>query len=126
MLTIDQNMRPTYAQNWNLSIQRSFAHNYLLEVQYVGTKGTRVSRFIEANPAVYGPGATSQNADQRRLYAGCTDSGSCNFASAGLLVNATNSTYHAAQVSLRRRFSSGASFCLLHLFLRATATAFLA
>jgi hypothetical protein len=110
LLTIDHGMRPTYAQNWNFSIQRSFLDNYLMEAQYVGTKGTRVVRFIEANPALHGPGATSQNADRRRIYAGCGDSGPCDFASAGLLVNATNSTYHAAQLSVSRRFSTGAGF----------------
>ncbi|MBI1355634.1 MAG: hypothetical protein GC160_14950 [Acidobacteria bacterium] len=110
VLTIDRNMKPTYAQNWNLSIQRSFWQNFLLEAQYVGAKGTRVVRFVEANPAVFGPGATSQNADQRRLYAGCSGAGACDFASAGLLVNAANSTYHAGQVSLSRRFSTGAGF----------------
>ena len=110
VLTIDRHMRPTYAQNWNLSIQRSFLEDFLFEAQYVGTKGTRVVRFVEANPAVYAPGATSQDADRRRLYAGCSGSGSCDFASAGLLVNATNSTYHAGQISLSRRFSTGAGF----------------
>ena len=110
VLTIDRNMRPTYAQNWNLSVQRSFLDDFLLEAQYVGTKGTHVVRFVEGNPAVFGPGATSQNADRRRLYAGCSGEGPCDFSSAGLLVNATNSTYHAGQVSLSRRFSTGAGF----------------
>jgi outer membrane receptor protein involved in Fe transport len=110
VLTIDREMRPTYVQNWNLSIQRSFLEDYLIEAQYVGTKGTRVVRFIEANPAVFGPGATSQNADRRRLYAGCGPTGPCNFASVGLLVNATNSTYHAGQLTVSRRFSTGAGF----------------
>jgi hypothetical protein len=116
VLTIDHHMRPTYAQNWNFSIQRSFLDDYLVEVQYVGTKGTRIVRFIESNPAVYGPGATSQNADRRRIYAGCTDSGPCDFASAGLLVNATNSTYHAGQLSVSRRFSTGAGFQVSYWF----------
>jgi hypothetical protein len=110
VLTIDRNMRPTYAQNWNFSIQRSFLDDYLVEAQYVGTKGTRVVRFVEGNPALYGPGATSQNADRRRIYAGCSGAGPCDFASAGLLVNATNSTYHAGQLSFSRRFSTGAGF----------------
>ncbi len=120
VLTIDSNMRPTYAQDWNLSIQRSFLDDFLFEAQYVGTKGTRLTRFIEANPAVYGPGATSQNADSRRLYAGCpTDGGPCDFASVGLLVNATNSTYHAGQVSLSRRFSTGAGFQVAYWYSKA-------
>jgi hypothetical protein len=70
VLTIENGMRPPYAQNWNFSVQRSFGQ-YLLDVRYIGNKGTRLPRMIEANPAVYEPGATAQNADQRRIYAGC-------------------------------------------------------
>lgn len=65
----------------------------------------------EANPAVYGPGATAQNADQRRLYAGCRGpQGPCDFASVGLITNQTNSTYHAGQLAFSRRFNNGLSF----------------
>jgi hypothetical protein len=113
VLTVEDTMRPTYAQNWNLSMQRSFLDDYLIEVRYVGTRGNRLPRFIEANPAVFGPGASSQNADRRRIYAGChSPEAPCDFASVGLLVNATSSTYHAGQVSLSRRFSTGAGFQL--------------
>jgi hypothetical protein len=112
VLTVEDGMRPTYAQNWNLAMQKSMGE-YLVELSYVGTKGTRIPRFIEANPAVFGPGATSQNADSRRIYAGCeSPQGPCDFASVGLIVNATNSTYHAGQLSLSRRYSSGAGFWL--------------
>lgn len=111
VLTVENGMRPPYAQNWNLSVQRSLARQYLLDVRYIGNKGTRLPRMIEANPAVYGPGATSDNADRRRLYAGCRDSGSpCDFASVGLVSNSTNSTYHAAQAALSRRFGNGLGF----------------
>jgi hypothetical protein len=111
ILTVENGMRPPYAQNWNLSVQRSLAGNYLLEARYIGNKGTRLPRFIEANPSVYGPGATSDNADQRRLYAGCrARGGPCDFASVGLMTNSTNSTYHAAQASLSRRFGNGIGF----------------
>ncbi len=41
VLTVDQSMRPPYAQDWNLSIQRVIAKDYLLDVRYVGNKGTR-------------------------------------------------------------------------------------
>jgi hypothetical protein len=119
ILTVDRGMRPTYAQDWNFSIQRSFLDDFLVEAQYVGTKGTRVVRFIEANPAVYGPGATSQNADRRRIHAGCSGAGPCDFSSAGLLVNATNSTYHAGQLSLSRRFSTGAGFQVAYWYSKA-------
>lgn len=117
VLTVDQGMRPPYAQDWNLSVQRSLGSDYLVEVRYVGTKGTRLPRFIEANPAVFGPGATAQNADQRRIYAGCSAPDQpCAFASVGLLVNNTNSTYHAGQATVSRRFRNGAGFSVSYWF----------
>jgi hypothetical protein len=111
VLTIENGMRPPYSQNWNFSVQRSIGSAYLLDVRYIGAKGTRLPRMIEANPAIYGPGATSDNADQRRLHAGCRGpQGPCDFASVGLITNQTNSTYHAGQLALSRRFSNGLSF----------------
>jgi len=111
ILTIENGMRPPYAQNWNLTVQHSLGGDYLLDVRYVGNKGTRLPRFIEANPAVYGPGATADNADQRRIYAGCHGpQGPCDFASVGLMTDSTNSTYHALQAALSKRFGSGLGF----------------
>lgn len=111
VLTVENGMRPPYAQHWNFSIQRSFGASYLLDARYIGSKGTRLPLMIEANPAIYGPGATAQNADQRRIHAGCVSpSGPCDFASVGLITNQANSTYHAAQLALSRRFGNGLSF----------------
>jgi len=112
VLTVEQGMRPPYAQDWNFSIQQVLGRNYLLDVRYVGNKGTRLPRFIEANPAIYGPGATADNADRRRLYAGCPadPSAPCDFSSVGLITNQANSTYNALQVAFSRRFSTGLGF----------------
>lgn len=110
VVALDHNARPPYAQDWNLSLQREVGGNYLVEARYVGTKGTRLPRNIEANPAVFGPGATAQNADARRIYANCRADGSCDFTHAALLSYITNSTYHAAQFSVSRRYAAGFSF----------------
>jgi hypothetical protein len=116
VLTIENGMRPPYAQNWNFSVQRSLGA-YLADARYVGNKGTRLARMIEANPAVHGPGATAENADQRRLYAGCHGAGGpCDFASVGLMTGSTNSTYHAAQAAVSRRFSRGLGFLASYTF----------
>jgi hypothetical protein len=113
VLTTDAAARPPYAQDWNLSIQQVIGSNYVLDLRYVGNKGTRLPRMVEANPAVYGPGATAQNADQRRIYAGCSSAGApCNFASVGLISNESNSTYHALQAALSRQYTSGFGFLL--------------
>ena len=73
--------------------------------------GTKLPRNVEANPAVYGPGATAQNADRRRLYANCpADGGTCDFSTVAMLRNITRSSYQAAQASLSRRFAGGVGF----------------
>jgi outer membrane receptor protein involved in Fe transport len=113
LLTLEPNLRLPYAQDWNLNVQRSFGANWLLEVGYVGTKGTKLPRFIEGNPAVFIPGqSTEDNVDQRRLYSGCTlaQPTPCNFASVGLIAGIANSNYNALEVSLKKRFGHGLSF----------------
>lgn len=118
LVVMDQNARPPYAQNWNLSIQRALGKHYVAEVRYVGTKGTHLPRNIEANPAVLGPGATAGNADRRRLYANCpaNPAANCDFTHVAQLSYSTNSTYHAGQVSLSRRFEHGLGFNVSYWF----------
>ena len=72
LLTLDKNLSLPYAQDWNLNIERAFGSNWLLQAGYVGTKGTKLPRFIEGNPTTFPAGSTANNADQRRLYSGCT------------------------------------------------------
>jgi len=120
-LTVAANLPLPYAQDWDLNVQRSLGPDMLLEVGYVGTKGTKLPRFIEGNPTVYIPGvdgsgnpiSTTDNVDQRRLYSGCTlgdPESACEFASSGLITGIANSSYNALEASLRKRFSHGISF----------------
>lgn len=111
VLTVQSGMLPPYSQQWNFSIEHVFAGQYTLDLRYVGNKGTHLPRFIEANPAIYGPGATADNADQRRPYAGCSATlGTCAFTSVGLIADNNASTYHAFQAAFSRQFSRGVSF----------------
>ena len=111
ILTVQSGLLPPYSQNWNFSLQRVIASAYLLDIRYVGNKGTHMPRFIEANPAIYGPGATTGNADQRRQYANCSPAlGSCTFASVGLIAGNNSSTYHALQMAFSRQFTTHFSF----------------
>jgi len=113
LLTVDKNLSLPYAQDWNLNLQRSFGANWLFEIGYIGTKGTKLPRFIEGNPAVFSPGdSPADNPDRRRLFSGCTlqDNNPCTFSSVGLIAGITNSSYHALQSSLKKRFSHGLSF----------------
>jgi hypothetical protein len=117
MLTENPGSRPPYAQDWNFSVQQALPGDVLLEIRYVGTKGTRVPRFIEGNPAVYSPQTAQLSVDARRIYAGCPSTGGpCNFSSVGLIDYSTNSTYHALQTTLSRRFNRGFTFSTSYWF----------
>ncbi len=119
-LTLSPPLTLPYAQDWDLNLQQSFGSDWLFEIGYVGTKGTHLPRFIEANPAVFVPGtvngqpiSNSSNADQRRLYSGCTlanPPSTCQFSSTGEIASIANSSYNALQASMRKRFSHGLSF----------------
>ncbi len=126
LLTLSPNLRLPYAQDWNLNIEKSFGRDWLFEIGYVGTKGTKLPRFIEGNPAVYVPGetngmpnSTEDNVNQRRLYSGCNlspTSPPCTYASVGLIAGIANSSYNALQTSLKKRFSYGLSFLVSYTF----------
>jgi hypothetical protein len=121
-LTLSPTLTLPYTQDWDLNLQQSFGSDWLFEIGYVGTKGTHLPRFIEANPAVFVPGTSdgqpisnSSNADQRRLYSGCTlddPPSTCQYSSTGEIAGIANSAYNAMEASLRKRFSHGLSFLL--------------
>ena len=128
-LTLSPMLKLPYTQDWDLNVQQSFGPDLLFEIGYIGTKGTRLPRFIEANPAVFVPGtvggqpiSNSSNADQRRLYSGCTladPPSSCQFSSTGEIASIASSSYNALQASLRKRFSHGLSFLVSYTWSKA-------
>ena len=90
-----------YVQQWNLNIQRdAFAHT-MVELGYVGSKGTRLLQSYQLNQvpgALLGPG----NAQSRRPYPTRGDI-------TASVDPAGNSTYHAFQARFQRRLSGGFS-----------------
>ncbi len=121
LLVVSRNLHLPYAQDWNLNIQHSLGSDLLFQLGYVGTTGVRLPRFIEGNPTTYIPGfdsmgnplSTTDNANQRRLYSGCTladPPSSCVYGSVGEIASVANSSYNALEASLRKRFSHGLSF----------------
>jgi hypothetical protein len=119
LLVVSPKLRLPYAQDWNLSVQRSFGTNWLFDIGYVGTNGVKLPRFIEGNPAVYIPGqSTPDNVNQRRLYSGCTltQPNTCMYGSVGEIAGIADSSYNALQSSLRKRFSHGLSFLASYTF----------
>jgi outer membrane receptor protein involved in Fe transport len=99
-LSVDPFFAAPYVQQWNFNIQRQLAPGYVVTAAYLGSKGTRLPIRRELNPALFGPGATVANTDARRIYAP-------DFASIISYENVINSTYHAFQLTLNKRFSQG-------------------
>jgi hypothetical protein len=50
-LLFDPNMRTPFVNQWNISIQRQVLRDTVLEVAYVGNKGTHMFRMMNANQA---------------------------------------------------------------------------
>ena len=109
--SIDPNERDAYIQQWNFTIQHQFPSRILLDVAYVGTKGTNLSiAFDEGNmafnrpiqlvdprdPAVAPIDARRPNQKFQRFVEGTKSVG--------------NSNYNALQVRVERSMSGGLTF----------------
>ncbi|MCC6858006.1 MAG: TonB-dependent receptor, partial [Bryobacterales bacterium] len=99
-LSVDPFFAAPYVQQWNLNIQHEVSAGYVVTAAYLGTKGTRLPIRRELNPGLFRPGATVGNTNARRIYAP-------DYASIISYENVINSTYHALQLTLNKRFSQG-------------------
>jgi hypothetical protein len=97
-----QDMRNPYVQSWNLTVERELFGGFIARVSYAGSKGTRLVAIRELNEAVYAPGATTSTTNQRRPFGP-------GLGSTGLVEPVGNSTFHALQFTMERRFAKGFS-----------------
>ena len=102
---VDRNYRIGYAQTWSLSIQREIKRNYVVEVGYLGTKGTRLDLQRLPNRAAAGSPIDSE---ARRLVG--------NAVGFTFDTSQANSIFHAAQARLTRRFARGISLNTLYTY----------
>ncbi len=95
------NMKVGYMQNWNFVVEQQVFGDLLVRAAYVGSKGTKLINSPDVNPAIYGPGATAANVDQRRIYQPI----------GGLQVGEPTgwSKYQSAQFTVQKRFNRGFS-----------------
>jgi Carboxypeptidase regulatory-like domain len=102
-------------QQWNLTVQRALGHQWVLEVGYVGTKGTHLRETRDAlqsqdatpaNPVVLGgqniTANTFANAVARSRAQGING-----YNGFQLFANDAYSHYHSLQTTLSRRWSAG-------------------
>jgi len=95
----DANQRTPYIQQYNLGIQYEAAQNLLLDVAYVGNKGTKLPGFRNLNQrAVITNPNGSQAAGVRPFPL---------FGDIQWMENRVLSSYHSLQTRLEKRFSQG-------------------
>jgi len=92
--------RNPYVQSWNLTVERQLVAGFVLRTSYAGSKGTRLAAPRELNPAVFAPGATTATTNQRRPYQPA-------MGSTPILESVGNSTFHALQTTIERRYQKG-------------------
>jgi hypothetical protein len=95
-------MRNPYMQSWNFTVEHEAGAGFVVTASYVGSKGTRLVSIRELNPAVYAPGVTTATTNQRRPLAP-------GLGSTSIVEPVGNSTFHAVQFSVNRRFANGFS-----------------
>ena len=113
---VDPNVRTPYIQQYNTNVQWEFAKNYLLEVGYVGSKGTKLLQVITLNQPGYNPATNSFTAPF-----GTVLSTQKNTAGGIQQVQSTSlSHYNSLQVSVTKRFSQGLQFLAAYTLGRST------
>jgi hypothetical protein len=94
----EKNFRDGLVQQWSFGIQHELVHNLLLDVGYVGTKGSDLYRTFDPNQAVLGAGTVAS----RRPFPA--------FGPITTVGSNAKSIYHGLEVRLEKRFSNGLSF----------------
>jgi hypothetical protein len=97
----DPNQRTPYIQQYNVGVQYELMADIVLDVAYVGNKGTKLNGFRNLNQrAVITNPDGSQSAGARPYPA---------FGDIQWMENRVNSSYNALQLRLEKRFSKGLS-----------------
>lgn len=92
--------RNPYVQSWNLTLERELPGSFVMRLSYAASKGTRLAAPRELNPALYTPGATTATTNQRRPYQPA-------MGATAIVESVGNSTFHAFQWTLERRYQKG-------------------
>jgi len=94
---VDPNYRPGYAQTWNVSVQQNLPKSFIFDLEYLGTKGTRLDTEIQPFRSLLAAGGG-------RVASFVYDESD------------GNSIYHALQARIIRRFARGMSLNALYTF----------
>ncbi len=91
-----------YNHNLSGTLQRQLSATWSIQTGYMGNLARKLVNGVAANPAVYGPGATSKNTDARRPLAPL-------YGDFMKFTSDANSSYHAWQTIITKRMGQGLS-----------------
>lgn len=105
--------KPTYMQQWNLTLQKQFLTNWVVSAAYLGNRTLHIWSGNEENPAVYIPGtcgktacSTTGNTNQRRkLYLANPTAGSA-FSTLGVLDDGADASYSGLLLTADHKFDT--------------------
>jgi hypothetical protein len=66
-VTYPFDVKPPYADQWNVSVQQQLGASWMVSANYLSSRGHRLPVGDQINPAVFGPGATTANTNDRRV-----------------------------------------------------------
>jgi trimeric autotransporter adhesin len=101
---VDPSFALAYAQTWSFAIQNTLPHGFLVELEYIGTKGTNLPVAEQPNRPL--PGTSLLNTQEQLQIPYAT--------SFTYETSQANSIFNAGQVRFTRRFARGASWVLLY------------
>jgi Carboxypeptidase regulatory-like domain/TonB dependent receptor len=119
--TVPLDVKNTYVQQWNLTIQRQLGSSWLLKASYLGNETAHLWTDQELNPAVFVPGqcvagqygltkpgacSTTSNTQARRLFTQLNPSQGPFYGTTELLDDGGTASYNALIVSAEHRLSS--------------------
>jgi Carboxypeptidase regulatory-like domain len=105
--------RPTYMQQWNLSVQRQVGDAWLLTANYLGNHSAHRWISTAINPAVYIPGSSNtSNTNQRRILALANPVEGAKFGPVAQIDDGAVAGYNALLVSANHRLSRNFSMLL--------------
>ena len=101
-------LQPPQLQQWNVSVQHQFG-DWMASASYLGNHTAHLWRGIELNPAVYGPGATTGNTNQRRVLILQNAAQGIYYGTIGQLDDTGRGNYNAMLLTLQRSMKGNVS-----------------
>jgi Carboxypeptidase regulatory-like domain/TonB dependent receptor len=100
---------PLSVDQWNVSYQRQIAANWMVAANYLGNFIDHVWYSTQINPAIFGPGATTANTNQRRVLFQQNPTEGQYYASVQEVIPDGTSRYNAVMLQVQRRRAGGLS-----------------